>query len=117
MVAGSAPPAVIARGITVTGDLVGEGDIVVEGRVDGRVGLRSELTITESGAVEADIEARSVVVRGRVRGRVVAEDKVHLGRTAVVDGDISARTVIIEDGAVYRGRIDMAVELPDGVSR
>ena len=104
---------VIGRGITVKGDLIGEGDIIVEGRVDGRVDLKSELVVEPSGEVGADVRARRVTIRGRAGGTVAATESIVLEPSAVVQGELHAPSVQIEEGAEFNGLIDMDVDLPE----
>ena len=110
-------PAVIGHGITVKGDLTGDGDMVVDGRIEGRVHLRAELVVEATGSIEADVAVRALVVRGKVNGNIDAEEHVELDASAVVSGDIRAPSIVIRDGAVVRGRIEMDVELPEGCAR
>ena len=104
-------PAIIAQGITVKGDLVGDGDIVVEGRVLGRVDLDSALMIERTGSVQAEIRAHRVTVRGRVQGDVFAAERIDLEATAVVEGDLCAPVISVEDGASIAGRVQTGAEV------
>ena len=91
----------------VSGELRGDEDVIVRGRVDGRVVLTSTLTIEEGAIVQADVEARVVLVSGVVVGNVTATEIVRLSDKARVIGDLTAPKVVIESGAAYRGRLDM----------
>ncbi len=106
---------VIGRGIEIKGTLSGAGDLVVEGRVEGQISLKNTLTIEESGEVKADVEVESVVINGKMSGNVEATDKVQVSNSARMVGDIKAPRVVIEDGARFKGSIEMDVKLPDGV--
>ena len=105
-------PCVIGSGITIKGNLSGEEDLVVEGTVEGHIALKNELTVQESGVLSAEISTQSLVVHGRVSGNVTADELVSLSESANVVADITAPRVVIEDGARFRGRIEMDVELP-----
>lgn len=106
---------VIGRGIEIRGNLSGAGDLIVEGRVEGQISLKNMLTIEESGQVQADVEVESIVINGRMSGNIQATDKVAVSSSARVVGDIKAPRVVIEDGARFKGSIEMAVKLPDGL--
>jgi cytoskeletal protein CcmA (bactofilin family) len=106
----------IASKSIVKGQISGKQDVVVEGRVEGRMDLRSHVTVEESGAVEADVEVNQLTVKGEARGELVASRSAVLQATARVAGKIRAPQIVIEDGARFSGTIEMDVELPDGVS-
>jgi cytoskeletal protein CcmA (bactofilin family) len=91
----------------VSGELRGDEDVIVRGRVDGRVVLTSTFTIEEGAIVQADVEARVVLVSGVVVGNVTATEIVRLSEKARVIGDLTAPKVVIEGGAAFRGRLDM----------
>jgi len=109
------PTGVIGKGIQIKGNLSGAGDIVVEGRVEGQIALKNTLTIEEAGEVQADVEVQSIVVNGRMAGNIEATDKVAISSTAQMVGDIRAPRVVIEDGARFKGSIEMDVKLPAGL--
>ena len=106
---------VIGKGIEIKGTLSGAGDLVVEGRVEGQISLKNTLTIEESGEVQADVEVEAIIVNGKMSGNIEATDKVEVSSTARMVGDIKAPRVIIEDGARFKGSIEMDVKLPEGV--
>lgn len=106
---------IIGKGITIRGSLTGAGDLVVEGRVEGQVNLKNQLTIESSGIVEADIRADELTINGTASGNIDAGTKVSINQSAKVNGDIKATRVVIEDGAVFNGSIDMDVKLPDDI--
>jgi cytoskeletal protein CcmA (bactofilin family) len=101
---------------TVRGQVSGRQDLVVEGRIEGHIGLASHLTVEEGGSVEADIEATSATLRGEVRGPVTAERGIAVEGSARVAGKLKAPTITIADGAHFSGEIEMDVELPAGVT-
>lgn len=103
---------VIGRGIQIKGNLTGAEDLVVEGSVEGHVSLKNQLTVMESGQITADIGVHSLEVHGKVSGQIEADDVVSLTATSNVVADIRAPRVIIEDGARFKGRIEMEVDLP-----
>jgi cytoskeletal protein CcmA (bactofilin family) len=108
-------PCLIGSKITIRGQVSGHQDLVVEGRIEGRVSLENRLTVEESGSVEADLEVVDVALKGEVRGDVVASRSAILHPTARVVGNIRSPKLVIEEGARFSGSVDMEVELPAGV--
>lgn len=108
-------PCIIGSKITIRGNLTGSEDLVIEGRVEGTVGLKNHLTIEESGVVEADIDVAEATINGEMRGDVVASRSANISASAKVTGNIRAPRITIDDGARFKGSIEMDVELPEGV--
>jgi cytoskeletal protein CcmA (bactofilin family) len=108
-------PCVIGKAITIRGNLSGGEDLLVEGRIEGSITLKNHLSIEESGTVEADVEVQNLTVKGQMKGDITAMESVSVTASAKVVSNIRAPRVIIEDGARFRGRIEMDVELPQGL--
>jgi cytoskeletal protein CcmA (bactofilin family) len=105
---GSSQRATIGRSITIKGDVSGDEDLLIQGRVDGAVDLKLQsVTVGGEGRVKANITGRVVIVEGEVEGDLHANEQVILRSTARVLGDISAPRVVVEDGANFRGLVDM----------
>ncbi|MCG8589692.1 MAG: polymer-forming cytoskeletal protein [Proteobacteria bacterium] len=99
----------IGKSISIKGDLSGEEDLSIDGKVEGRVDLPShQLTIGETGQVEAEISAKRVVVIGRVAGNVNATERIEIQGTGIVEGDIRSPRLVVAEGAVINGAIDMS---------
>ena len=99
---------VIAAGIKVTGEISGTENILVEGRVDGRINLAgNDVTIGRTGQVKADVSAKTIRVAGEVRGDLTARERVVISGTGNVHGNVAAPRVVLEDGAIFKGSIDM----------
>ncbi len=104
-------PAVIGPSIRIEGDLQGEEDLVIEGEVHGTVNLRGNaLTIGSKGQVKADVYAHSIRIEGHMEGDLFAAERVFITKTANVRGNITAPRVNLEDGARFRGAIEMDPE-------
>jgi cytoskeletal protein CcmA (bactofilin family) len=98
----------IGKNILVTGDISATEDLVVEGRVTGKIQLNeSRLTVGEEGYAQSHITAREVVICGRVEGQIHASERVELRHTAQVTGDIVAPRLIIHQDAVLKGSVDL----------
>lgn len=106
---GSRGRANIGGSLFIKGEVTGSEDLIVEGRVEGKIDLKDHnLAIAKSGRVNAEIHARSVTVNGEVSGNVHADEKVELAETGRVVGDLFAPRVAISDGAQFQGSVDMS---------
>lgn len=104
-----AEPATIGGSITIRGEVTGDEDLVIQGTVEGSVDLKqNSVTVGPDGEVKADIAGRVVTVEGHVEGNLRAQEQVVLRSSARVEGDISAPRIMLEDGAYFRGGVDMA---------
>lgn len=103
--------AVIGSTITIDGTLKGEEDLVVEGRIKGTVELKSNtLTIGSKGTLDAQVYAHTILVEGTVKGDLYASERISIRASARIDGNILAPRISLEDGARFRGSIDMDPE-------
>ena len=98
---------VIAAGAIVSGRIEGSEDLDVLGAVDGAIALDGHINVAESARLDADVEANVIHISGVVVGNITARESIHLAASCMVAGDVSAPSVILEDGARYRGYIDM----------
>lgn len=100
--------ATIGRSITIRGDVSGDEDLMIQGRIEGSVQLgKHHVTVGPEGRVKANISGRSVTVEGEVKGDLHGDEQVALRPTARVEGDIVSPRVVLDDGASFRGSIDM----------
>jgi cytoskeletal protein CcmA (bactofilin family) len=100
--------AVIGPGIHINGDISGDENLLVEGKVDGKIRLGSNhVEIGQSGQVNADINAKVIKIAGHVRGDLNGTEKVIILRSGNVHGNIVAPRMTLEDGAIFKGSIDM----------
>ena len=105
---GGGPPAVIGGSLTVEGTIKGEEDLLVEGTVKGDINLPNNVvTVGAGGLVKARIHAAVIVVEGKVEGDLVGEEQIEIRRSGNVLGNIVAPRVGLEDGAQFKGNIDM----------
>lgn len=104
--------AVIGKSMRVKGDIYSEEALRIEGEVEGTLELRHRLTIGPGGNVTASIKAAEVDVHGSVRGNVDARDKVIIRKGARIVGDVKTAGIVIEDGAFFKGAIDIAKPEP-----
>src|SRR6202044_1272316 len=100
--------AVLGPGLTVKGQISGDEDLQIEGKVEGPIALKGQrLTVGSSGEIVSDGHAREVIVYGKVRGNLFAEDRVEVKKDGSVFGNITGGRVLIEDGAYLKGQIEI----------
>ena len=100
--------ALIGAGIHINGDISGSESLVIEGRVEGKIELvSSQVLIGESGKVSADIIAKVVKIEGSLQGDVEGKERVVIAKSGKVRGNITAPRVMLEDGAIFKGSIDI----------
>lgn len=105
----------VGQKIRLKGEITGEEDLLIEGQVEGSVVLRSHaVTIGEEGEVKASIVGRTITVKGSVKGNLTAGEQIVLHSSATVEGDLTAPRVMMEDGATFRGGIDMGTPSAPG---
>ena len=107
----SSEQTLLGRTVAIQGQLTANEDLLIEGQFDGTINLESHcVTVGSNGQVKAEIHARQVVVMGSVTGNISAREKVEIRRTGHVVGDLQAATVAIEEGAYFKGSIDILRE-------
>ena len=98
--------ATLGSSIQIRGEVTGDEDLLIEGRVEGRVELRKgELTVGRKGTVSAAISARSVTIQGELEGDVLGTERVEIQRTGRLRGDIVCTTIVVHEGAEIHGSI------------
>ena len=120
----TAKVAMIGQGISISGDVKADTSLKIEGRIEGRsIQCSHDVEIAETGYVSASIMAKEVKVSGVVSGDIGGGEKVLISRTGRVQGNIIAPRVQLEDGAMFKGSIDMdpaepaAAEKPTAVKQ
>jgi cytoskeletal protein CcmA (bactofilin family) len=103
----NADQTVIARPSIIEGQISGSGEIIVNGLVKGKIDAGGTVRIAEQGRVEASIHAKIVGVAGTVAGDISADEKIELESSARVDGNITAPRILINDGASFKGQVNM----------
>jgi cytoskeletal protein CcmA (bactofilin family) len=100
--------AVIGAGMTIKGEVYSQEDLYVDGDVEGALELKEHcLTVGPNGKTHSSIRAREVVVLGSVQGNVEARDKIAIRKNGRLVGDIKTAGIIIDDGAYFKGSIDI----------
>ncbi len=98
----------IGKSVTIQGQILSREDLYVDGEIKGTVEAQEHrLTVGPNGKVEATVRAREIVILGTVHGDVEASDKIEIRKDAKLVGDIKTMRIIIEDGAFFKGSIDI----------
>ena len=107
--------ATLGKSLVIKGEVTGSESLYIDGRVEGSINLPgNRVTIGRNGQVAANINAREIVVLGKVRGNVSATDRVDIRAEGSLSGDVAAARISIEDGAFFKGGID--IRKPDAKS-
>jgi len=104
----------IGKSVTIKGQILSREDLIVDGEIEGAIELNDHrLTVGPNGRVRAGIKAREIVVLGSIEGDVEALDKIDIRKDAKLIGDIKTARIVIEDGAYFKGSIDIVkVDVP-----
>ena len=106
--ASSADQATIGKSLVIKGEVTGSESLYIDGRVEGSINLAgNRVTVGRNGVVAANINAREIVVLGKVRGNLTASDRVDIRSDGSLTGDVVAARISIEDGAFFKGGIDI----------
>src|SRR6202044_4246829 len=109
----TADQATIGKSLVIKGEVTGSESLYIDGRVEGSINLSgNRVTVGRNGQVAASINAREIVVLGKVRGNIVATDRVDIRAEGALTGDVAAARISIEDGAFFKGGID--IKKPEG---
>src|SRR5438094_9772062 len=104
----TADQATIGKSLVIKGEVTGSESLYIDGRVEGSINLAgNRVTIGRNGIVSANINAREIVVLGKVRGNLTASDRVDIRSDGSLTGDVVAARISIEDGAFFKGGIDI----------
>jgi cytoskeletal protein CcmA (bactofilin family) len=98
----------VGAGLRIKGELSGDEDLLVEGTVEGPIRLAGhKLTIGPSGKLTSDVVARQIIVYGSVQGNLRASERIEIMKSGSVVGDLTTARILIEDGASFRGSIEI----------
>ncbi|HKW19395.1 MAG TPA: polymer-forming cytoskeletal protein [Terriglobales bacterium] len=98
----------IGKSVSIRGDISGSEDIYLDGQVEGSIELNgNSLTIGPNGRVRANITAKNVTVSGSIEGNIQVTERTEMRKTAVVTGDVQTRRIAIEEGAYFKGKLEI----------
>ncbi len=102
---------ILGPSVTLRGELAGDEDLVIEGQFDGTLHIRDHcLTVGPQGQVKAEIQASRAIIQGAVTGNITARERIEIRKTGRVMGDLLAPGIAIEDGAYFKGSIEIVRE-------
>ena len=108
--------ATIGKSLVIKGEVTGSESLYIDGKIEGTINLSgNRVTVGRNGQVSANITAREIVVLGKVRGNMTASDRVDIRSEGSLTGDVAAQRISIEDGAFFKGGID--IRKPDGANK
>lgn len=111
---GQSATTVIARGVKVEGDFASQGDVVIEGTVQGKLSTQACLTIGSEAKIVADVTAGEATIAGTIEGNLKVENRLDIKATAKIQGDIQAAEISVEAGAQLNGRLTVGAGAPAG---
>ncbi|HXS76657.1 MAG TPA: polymer-forming cytoskeletal protein [Terracidiphilus sp.] len=98
----------ISKGLSIKGEITGTESLFIDGKVEGSINIPgNRVTVGKNGVVSASISAREIVVLGKLKGNVTATDRVDIRAEGALTGDVAAARISIEDGAFFKGGIDI----------
>jgi cytoskeletal protein CcmA (bactofilin family) len=105
--------AALGKNVTVKGQIFAREDLTIDGEVEGTVECHEHrLTIGPNARVQAGLKAREIIIQGSIQGNVDATDKIDIKKEAKLVGDIKTSRIVIEDGAYFKGSIDISKGTP-----
>ena len=110
--------AVLGKSVVVKGQILSREDLTIDGEVEGTIEMQEHrLTIGANGKVRASVKAREVIVLGTLHGNVETGDRLDIRKEAKLVGDIKTARIVIEDGAYFKGNVDIVrAEVPKSAS-
>ena len=106
----AAPPkpcAVVGKSMRLRGEMYSDEELYLDGELEGALEVRNRLTIGPNGKIKANVKARELVVKGWIQGNVEAADRITIANGASIVGDVKTAGIVIEDGAYFKGGIDI----------
>jgi cytoskeletal protein CcmA (bactofilin family) len=109
----SAVPAIVNQSsligntLLIKGEVFSEDEILIDGKIQGKINVKNRVVIGVNGNVEADIDAREVIIKGKVTGNIKGGQRVEIVSTGVLHGNINSPRVVIADSGVFEGNIEM----------
>ena len=103
----------LGKSVAIKGEVSGSEDLYIDGRVEGAIDLQgSSLTVGPNGQVRANVNAKTVIIHGKLEGNIRASDRAELRKSALIVGDIATQRIAIEEGAYFKGKVEINKEAP-----
>lgn len=106
------PETVIAASVKVEGDFQSQGNVLIEGVVEGNLMTERDLRVGERARIAADVVAANATVAGEIRGNLTVSERLELESTARIHGDVRTKVLVVASGATMNGRLVMGAEVP-----
>lgn len=100
----------IGKTLFIKGEIFSDEEIVVEGKIEGKLNVKHRVIIAKNGVINADIDGKEIVIKGRVNGNVKSNYKVEIVPGGVLNGNIVSQKVVLAEGAIFRGNINMTID-------
>ena len=101
----------IGKSIFIKGEISGAQDLIIDGKVEGEIQLKeNQVTVGENGKISGEIHAKTIIIQGEVVGNMFAGEKLEIKVSGALKGDVTSPRLIIDDGAYFKGSIDMEVD-------
>lgn len=101
----------IGKSIFIKGEISGGQDLIIDGKVEGQIQLKeNQVMVGENGKISGEIHAKTIIINGEVVGNMFAGEKLEIKASGALKGDVASPRLIIDDGAYFKGSIDMEVE-------
>lgn len=94
---------IIGPSVKVEGDFVSDGNVLVQGIVNGSLHTKGNLRVEMGAKIKASVEAANAIIRGQVKGNIIIQENLEIGESAVVEGDVVAKVIAVAPGAAING--------------
>jgi len=104
---------IIGKTLFIKGDIIADEELMVEGKIEGKLIAKHRVIVAKEGLVNADIDGKEVVIKGRVNGNIKCSYKVEIVPGGTLNGNIKSEKVVLAEGAVFKGNINMTIDSGD----
>ncbi len=101
---------VIGKTLFIKGEIHSDEEVLIEGKIEGKLDIKHRVVVGRNGVVNADIDAREIIIKGTVNGNVKGSYKVEIIPEGILNGNIISQRVVLAEGAVFKGNIDMTIK-------
>lgn len=105
----------IQSGTSIKGEVISDGSIRIDGKLDGTLSTKGKLVVGSSGTITGDVVCENANIEGKIEGKLEVSGMLILKQSAIIEGDISTLKLVVEEGAVFNGKISMGKKLHKAV--
>ena len=106
----SSQNSLIGKTLFLKGELFSDEQVIIEGKIEGKIKTKNLVIVGKSGVVNADIVAREIIIKGRVNGNIKISHKIEIVPGGILNGNMVSKKVILAEGSIFKGNIDMELE-------